>query len=275
MMKSFRLLLVFLSVVIMVNSPVCAQNGGHYTVSKNIPYYAGNGGAYRDSMCRLDIATPENSGNLPVLLWFHGGGLSGGDKDIPAELMNQGFIVVSANYRLSPRVSCPAYIEDAAAALAWVFGNITRFGGDTTKIFVSGHSAGGYLSMMIILDKKWLAPYGINPDRIAGLIPLSGQTVTHYTIRQERGIPQKQPLIDSLAPLWHVRADAPEIVLVTGDPDKELLGRYEENAYLRRMLLENGHKKTTLYPLYGFNHGGMLVPGCIFLREFIKKSIKK
>ena len=56
---------------------------------------------------------------------------------------------------------------------------------------------------MIGLDKKWLNVFKIDADKIAGLISLSGQTITHFTIREERGIPSTQPIVDELAPLHH------------------------------------------------------------------------
>ena len=188
-------------------------------------------------------------------MWFHGGGLTGGNKEIPAALKEKGVAIVGVNYRLSPKVNAPAYIEDAAAAVSWVFNNIESFGGDSTLIFVSGHSAGGYLVSLIGLDKSWLKKHAIDANRIAGIIPFSGQVITHFTIRQERGIPEFQPVIDTYAPLYHVRADAPPLLLITGDRELELLGRYEENAYLMRMMNVVGHKETKLYELDGYDHG--------------------
>ena len=72
----------------------------------------------------------------------------------------------------------------------------------------------------------------MDANDIAGLIPFSGHTITHFTVRKERGIPGTQPIIDEMAPLYHVRADCPSLVLITGDRNKEMLGRYEENAYM-------------------------------------------
>ena len=72
-------------------------------------------------------------------------------------------------------------------------------GGDPKKIFVAGHSAGGYLTSMVGMDKKYLAKHNIDANKIAGLIPFSGHTITHFTVRQERGIDGKQPIIDGLS----------------------------------------------------------------------------
>ncbi len=162
---------------------------------------------------------------------------------------------MAPNYRMHPKVQAPVYIEDAAAAVAWAFKNIESFGGDASKIFVSGSSAGGYLTSMVGLDKSLLAVHGIDADDIAGLIPLTGHAITHFTVRDERGIPRSQPIIDELAPLYHVRADAPPLLLITGDRDLELLGRYEENAYLMRMMRVAGHKDTRIFEIGGYGHG--------------------
>ena len=210
---------------------------------------------YQVERCRLDVYYPDNRTGFATLVWFHGGGLKGGNRSIPKQLQSKGIAVVGVNYRLYPEVKCPGYLQDAAAAVAWTFCNIEKYGGDPKKIFVTGHSAGGYLTSMIGIDKRWLAECGIDADQIAGLIPLSGHTITHMTVREERGIPQKQPIVDEFAPLYHARPDAPPILLITGDREMEMLGRYEENAYFMRMLKVNGHKDVTLYEIQGYGHG--------------------
>lgn len=243
-----------------------------YLTETNIPYRTGaNLDEYTLERCRLDVYYPEGARNFPTVVWFHGGGLTGGNRSVPAELKGKGIAVVAVNYRLSPKVTAPAYIEDAAAAVAWTFKNIGRYNGSTEKIFVSGHSAGGYLAAMIGLDKKYLAKEGIDANKIAGLIPLSGQAITHFTIRKERGIPDTKAVIDDLAPVYHVRADAPPMLLVTGDRNLELLGRYEENAYLWRMMNLVKHPDTKLLELQGYDHGGMAGPGFPLLLAFVKR----
>ena len=162
---------------------------------------------------------------------------------------------MGVNYRLYPKIGAPKYIEDAAAAVAWVMHNIEKYGGDPKAVFVSGHSAGGYLASMVGLDKRWLKAHEVDADQIAGLIPFSGHAITHFTVREERGIKGTQPIIDDLAPLYHVRPDAPPLLLITGDRELELLGRYEENAYLMRMMKVAGHKDTRIMELDGYGHG--------------------
>jgi acetyl esterase/lipase len=225
--------------------------------------------------CRLDLYFPANKPQFPTVLWFHGGGLTIGERAIPMQLRRRGIGVVAVNYRLSPEARSPEYLEDAAAALAWTFKHIAHYGGDASKIFVSGHSAGAYLTLMLGMDKRWLAPHGIAPRQIAGLIPLSPQTITHFAIREERGIDEKQPLVDELAPLFHVQNSLPPCLLVTGDREKELLGRYEETAYFWRMLKLNGNSTATLHELQGFDHGTMPEPAMPLLLRFIEKHSPK
>lgn len=247
----------------------------NYVTETDIYYYETAAGSddYQKERCRLDLYYPEDKENFLTVVWFHGGGIKAGNKYIPGELHEKGIAVAAVNYRLYPKVKCPVYIEDAAAAVAWVFRNIKKYGGNPDLIVVSGHSAGGYLTSMVGFDKKWLARFDIDADKIAALIPFSGHTITHMTIREERGIPGEQPVVDDLAPLYHVRANAPPTVLITGDRNLELLGRYEENAYFRRMLQVAGHSKNHLYEIQGFDHGGMAVPAFSILLDYINNSM--
>ena len=250
----------------------------HYTTEKNIKYYSDSINQkdnYLSTLCTLDLYYPENTINFPTIVWFHGGSLTGGKKQIPKALMEMGYAVIGVEYRLSPKVSAPAYIEDAAASVAWVFKNIEKYGGNSNLIFVSGHSAGGYLGMMITLDKQYLSKYNIDANKIAALIPFSGQAITHFTIRKEVGIKNTQPIIDKYAPLFFIRSDAPPMLLITGDREQELFGRYEENAYLWRMMKLNGHTKTTLYELQGYDHGGMAEPAFPLLLKEVAAVTKE
>lgn len=246
-----------------------------YTTEVNIPYYPESirqSDDYISERCVLDIYYPTNMKDFATIVWFHGGGLTGGSKELPDGLKNKNMCIIGVNYRLSPKVEAPAYIEDAAAAIAWTFKNIEQYGGCTSKIFVSGHSAGGYLTLMTGLDKQYLAAHGIDADQIAGLIPLSAQTITHFSIREQRGIKNTQPVVDAFAPLFHVRADAPPLLLITGDRELEMLGRYEENAYLARMMKVVGHKETRLLELQGYDHG-MVYPALPLVIKEVERII--
>lgn len=266
-MNTHLKLKILFSLLVFGSGLLLAQAG--FKTIENIPYKIGD--AYTNERCLLDIRVPEKEGTYPVVVWFHGGGLTGGNKYFPVDLLEQEMVLVAPNYRLSPEVQVTGCLDDAAAAVAWVFGNIEKYGGDQERIIVAGHSAGGYLTSMIGLDKQWLAKYGIDADDIEALFPFSGHTITHFTVRKERGIPGTQPVVDELAPLYHVRKDAPPLYLMTGDGDLEMLGRYEENAYMWRMMKVAGHEETYIFEFDGHGHGPMVRPGCHVLLKYIFK----
>ena len=223
---------------------------------------------------KLDLYFPSQTDReLPVIIWFHGGGLTGGEKFIPDELKTGEYVIAAPQYRLMPEATLDNCIDDAAKAVAWVIDNIANYGGDNSKIFVSGHSAGGYLASMIGLDRKWLKKYEKDADSLSGLIPFSGQVITHFAQRQKEGVSELTPLIDQYAPLYHIRKDAPPYVIITGDREKELFGRYEENAYMWRMLKLNGHPYVYIYELDGYDHGDMYIPAFHILKDHIKKIL--
>lgn len=256
---------------------VTAQESGYKTI-KDIRYYPNNiygKNGYTDSMCLLNFYYPIDKKDFATIVWFHGGSITGGRRDMPEQLKNKGYAVVDVEYRLSPKVKAPVYIEDAAAAIAWVFQNIEKYGGNKKLVFLTGHSAGGYLVSMVTYDKKYLGKYNIDANEIAALIPFSGQAITHFTVRQERGMGPLEPRIDSLAPLYFVRKDAPPTTLITGDRNLELFGRYEENAYLWRMMQLIGNKQTTLYELQGYDHGNMPLGAFPILFREMDKRIRE
>lgn len=247
-------------------STVSAQE---YRTVENLPYRT-SGDEYALERCLLDVYYEAGATNRPVVVWFHGGGLTGGEKFIPEELKRSGLVVVAVNYRLMPRAMVADCIDDAAAAVAWTFREAANYGGG--RIYVAGHSAGGYLANMIGLDKQWLAGYGVDADEIAALVPFSGQAVSHYAYREALGLRPDQPTIDEFAPLYHVRADAPPFVIISGDREMELYGRYEETAYFWRMLRVVGHRHVDLYELDGYDHGAMAAPAFHILKNHIAKD---
>lgn len=245
-----------------------------YNTLENIQYYDDNSDPYIANRCKLDIYYPTNKSQYSTIVWFHGGGLEGGSKFIPKELTEKGIAVVSVNYRLSNKATAPAYIEDAAAAVAWTLENIEQYGGDSKKVFVSGHSAGAYLALMVAFDKDYLQAHNLSPDHIRGLIPISGQTITHNAIRKEMQLPNDIPVVDKYAPINKVRHNLPPTLLITGDRNKELISRFEENLYLESVMryMKND---VTLYELQGFDHGSVLQPSYVLLLEWMEKILNK
>ena len=229
--------------------------------------------AYSLERLKLDIYHPAGMADCPVVIWFHGGGLEGGNKEIPAQLKEKGLVVVGANYRLLPRVTVKETLDDAAEAVAWVFKHISEYGGDPGKIVVTGHSAGGYLSMMLCLDKSWLKNYDVDADSVMMYAPFSGQAITHFNVRKMQGIEPLQATIDEFAPLYWVRGDCPPLVLICGDRELELFGRYDENQYLARMMKLAGHQHTHLYEIDGHGHSGMVGPGFHILETHLRQML--
>lgn len=228
------------------SSQYLEENGVAYTVAQD---------SNSLERCKLDLYMPQGEKDFVTVIWFHGGGLTGGDRGIPQELKNKGIGVISAGYRFASQVSVDDIIKDAAAAVKWSYEHIEAYGGDKKKIVIAGYSAGAYLALMLGLNKDYLLAEGIDVDQFIGVISLSGQTITHFAARRTLDMPETQPLIDELAPLYWVRKDALPITLITGDRELEMLGRYEENAYLKRMLTIVGHQNVRLLELDGYNHG--------------------
>ena len=242
-----------------------------YKFIKDISYVsADESDAYRKERCKLDVYYPETDNGFATLVWYHGGGLEGGNKEVLEAFRRQGFAVVAVNYRLYPQAKCPSYLDDAALALAWTFENIEKYGGRKDQIYVSGHSAGGYLALMMVLAKEFTQQYGLDADRIAKAYPISGQTVTHYTIRKERALPEGIPVIDEFAPITHSSRGGAPMVLFTGDRDLEMLARWEENVHLQS-LLKNFKHDSVLYELDGFNHNTVVIPAAAWIASDIKR----
>ncbi len=128
----------------------------------------------------LDIYTPDNAGNLPVVFWIHGGGWQTGNKtDVqikPRVFTELGFVFVSTNYRFWPNVEMGLLIRDVAKSLGWVHRNIAMYGGDPKRIFVMGHSAGAQLAALLCTDDRYLKAEGVPFDVVRGCVPVDGDT---------------------------------------------------------------------------------------------------
>lgn len=243
------------------------------------PDWLGSGDlAYRQERCKLDIYYPVQNIEFVTVVYFHGGGLQGYEKAFPDVFRNQSIAVVAPNYRLSStRAQCPDYLEDAAAAVAWVFHNISRYGGDPSKIYISGGSAGGYLATMIGMVPAYLAKHGISNQQLAGLMPVSSQMTTHFqVVNERRGIvsftSQPVPVIDEYAPLFHIHKNIPPVVLLTGDPAIEMPGRPEENKLLATLLTRvAGHSQVECITLSGYDHGDIYNPACLLILKKIQE----
>ena len=198
-------------------------------VVRDIPY-ADSG----EPLQALDIYLPQQDA-FDTFIFFHGGGFNAGDKKeavpIARYLNRQGIAVVSVNYRMGRDVRWPAYIEDAAEAVAWVMEHMREYG-RCEKFYVGGSSAGGYLSQMLCFDRRYLGAHGIDPTDIAGYIHDSGQPTAHFASLAAKGIDPSRVIVDESAPLFFVGVDekyAPMMILVS---DNDLGTRLEQTQLL-------------------------------------------
>ena len=130
---------------------------------------------------KLDVYVPATlapGARAPVVVFFYGGSWRFGRKAdyrfVADGLTSKGIVAVIADYRVFPEVSYPDFIDDTAAAVAWTHREIARFGGDTDRIFIAGHSAGAYDAAMVAFDPRWLAKYDLTPKQFRGFVGLAG-----------------------------------------------------------------------------------------------------
>ncbi|HEY7328374.1 MAG TPA: alpha/beta hydrolase [Gemmataceae bacterium] len=132
----------------------------------------------RDEKQRMDIYSPRDARQAPVVIFVHGGEWTRGDKSAvsykPKFLNENGVVFVSINYRLTPPAKHPAHVQDVAAAVRWVHDHAREIGGDPKRIVLMGHSAGCHLVTLTALDWRYLSAVNLKPDDLAGVVAWSG-----------------------------------------------------------------------------------------------------
>ena len=151
------------------------SQAGAQDVKRNVPYV--EKGHERQV---LDIYSPKDAKNLPVVFWIHGGGWQTGDKSSvqnkPQAFLDKGFVFVSTNYRLLPDVDMGTIIRDIAKSIHWVHDHIAQYGGDPKRLLVMGHSAGAQLAALVCIDDRYLNAEGLSLAIIKGCVPVDGDT---------------------------------------------------------------------------------------------------
>jgi acetyl esterase/lipase len=130
------------------------------------------------------VYAPKDAHGAPVVLFVHGGYWIEGDKDflvfitglygsVGMALAKRGIVTVVPSYRLSPEVPIEGVLDDVMNALRWTQAHAGEHGGDTRRLFVMGHSAGGHLTALVGTDEALHKSRGMDPNAVRGYIPLS------------------------------------------------------------------------------------------------------
>jgi acetyl esterase/lipase len=200
-------------------------------------------GAYRrhadisygtDPRQRLDLYVPEKaaSARTPVVVFWHGGRWSEGDKSqyrfVGAALTELGCVAILPNYRHYPAVKMPGFMHDSALAAAWA-ANYAREFHDARRFFLMGHSSGAHLATLVTLDPRYFSAFGAVPD-ITGVIGLSGPydflPLLEADLQDMFGPADLYPLSQ---PINFVRADAPPMLLIDGERDETVAPKNSRN----------------------------------------------
>lgn len=198
---------------------------------------------------------------VPVVIFIHGGSWAKGD---PAEyafaarnLAIGGFVAVSAGYRLVPGGEYPAMLEDGAAATRWVVDNIADFGGDPSRIYLMGHSAGAYNAVMLALDPQWFERAGVDRTRIKGAIGLAGPyDFLPLDGEGTRNAFGKAEDLQATQPINFARKDAPPLLLLTGTADTTVRPR-NSTALAQATATAGQPSEVRQFP--GMSHAGIVM----------------
>lgn len=179
---------------------------------------------------RLDVYRPlpaarAVTGPPPLVVFFYGGTWTTGErasfKFVGEALASRGAVVVVPDYGLSPTFKYPVFVQDSALAVKWALDNAERLGADPKKVYVMGHSSGGYNAAMVALDARWLGAVGASPRQLAGWIGLAGPydflPIENPDAQVAFNWPDTPP--DS-QPLFHAGAGSPRALLMAARDDK-------------------------------------------------------
>lgn len=198
----------------------------------------------KDGARSLDVYLPDGECKA-VFLYIHGGGIERGDKgDQHREgeyLSARGYAFISINYRMYPDAKFPEFIEDSASAVAWAKKNMPLLCG-CDKLYVGGSSAGGYITMMLCFDQKYLKAVGMSNSDIAGYWHDAGQPTFHFNVLKNEGYDPRRVIVDEHAPLYFVglEKEYPTMRFIVSDND--MFARYEQTMLMLKTLEHFGYK---------------------------------
>ena len=189
----------------------------------------------------VDIYLPETE-NFQTVVFFHGGGLEHGARrsegivGLATALTKAGYAFASVEYRLYPEAKFPDYLVDSAKATAFVKKYVQTCGGNG-EIIISGQSAGAWLSLMLCLNREYLANEGVDADEIKGWFIDSSQTTSHFNVlKQEKGAHKYTQRIDEYAPLYYVNENTRFSRMFLVLYDQDIACRYEQNMLFYKVI---------------------------------------
>lgn len=226
---------------------------------------------------QLDLYHPKSVETAPVVVFFYGGGWRNGTRQgyrfVASALTKAGFAVAIPDYRLHPEVRFPEFMEDAAAAVAWVVEH-RRAQGGTGEVYLMGHSAGAHIAALLALDHAYLANAGIANPQIKGLVGLSGP---YDFLPLGEGYLRSvfpEPLRASSQPINFVSNRAPPTLLIHGTDDRVVQPKNSDN--LAAALTEAG-VSVELIRYEGMGHSrvvGALAPPLGFLGDTTEDTVR-
>lgn len=177
---------------------------------------------------RMDLYRPAGTappGGWPLVVFFYGGSWNQGERAdyrfVGEALASRGVMVLVPDYRLYPEVRYPDFLVDSARAVAHALREAGTLGADPKRVFVMGHSAGGYNAAMVALDPRWLRGQGRSTQELAGWIGLAG-AYDFYPIEN----PDAKPVFfhpdypPNSQPIGFARGDTPRAFLGAPKEDK-------------------------------------------------------
>jgi arylformamidase len=182
----------------------------------------------------LDIYPSVEQGG-PVLVYYHGGYWRGGSKEdncgFAPTFVKRGVNVVVVEYDLCPKVTVTEIVREARASLAWIYRNIARYNGDPSKLYISGHSAGGHLAAMI-LAHDWTRE-GMPRNPVKGAAVTSGvfdlEMVMHIGVNDE--IRMTRELVEENSPFLHPPLPICPVIVAVGGAEPEGWQRMSEEFF--------------------------------------------
>ncbi|WNZ84970.1 alpha/beta hydrolase [Pseudomonas sp. P108] len=178
-----------------------------------------------DPRQKLDVYVPHQPmPGAPVVVFFYGGSWNSGSRVdyrfVGEALASKGIVTVVADYRLYPQVRYPLFLQDGAQAVAWTKAHIREFSGNPQRLYLMGHSSGGYNAAMLALDGELLASVGMSPRDLQGWIGLAGPydflPIKNPEVRPVFFWPDSPP---QSPPVNHVSRGAPPALLIAATED--------------------------------------------------------